>query len=144
MPGRKVGAVAVLAAGALTIAVVVAKMQEERPLDRRYQPVGWGSEATLETRDDSRGGILFSPGIRFIEPPAGAERVDAYRLDLQSLDLTPTTRDAWMGAPGVVVQCDRAGLALGSAVAVVAGQLRVSGKAVSMRGEVRHARLSPN
>lgn len=139
---RTVVVAATLGLIAVIVAISLSLGRDDRPPDRRYRPIGWGSEATLEIREDGETGLLFSPGIRFVEPPTGVERVDAYRLDWTSLELTPTTRDAWARASGQTTPCERAGLAPGSALGVVNGELRIAGAEVPTRGHVRHARLS--
>jgi hypothetical protein len=135
--------VLVLGVVAVTAVIAVVQVQNGRPPDRRYTPVGWGSEATLEIRDDGKGGLVFAPGIRFVDPPVNADRVDAYRLDWASLELRPGTRETWASAAGSVVQCERAGLSPQS-VNVVDGDLRVGGRTVATPGGARHARLSPD
>jgi hypothetical protein len=119
-------------------------MASAQSVDATFRPVGWGSEATLQLRGDGAGGLLFAPGIRYIEPPQGAARHEAYRYDLALPELTPATSEAWSRAPGAIVDCDRAGLSPASRVDAETGGLRLDGRAVSMSGRVRHVRVSPD
>ncbi len=135
---------AVLAVAVLAIGIVAAYRQDAVQPDRRHRLVGWGSDATLEMRDAGDGGVLLAPGIRIIEPAAGAARVSAYRLDLQSLDVQPVAHAVWMSASGAIVECDRAGLAPASRFDVTDGRLQISRRPVSTHGTVRHGRLSPD
>jgi hypothetical protein len=126
------------------MAIAAIRAQQGRSPDRTYQPVGWGSEATLELRDDGPDGLLFAPGIWILQPPVNAERHGAYRLSWASLELIPSTQTAWSSASGSVEQCDRAGLTPRSTLREVDGALFISGHPIATRGQVRHVRLSPN
>ena len=130
--------------GLLTLVAAVALMQDGPSADRRFRVTGWGAEASLATRSDENGGVLFAPAIRFVEPPEGAAVVAAYRLDLQTLDLQAVKKDAWDAARGNVVRCEVAGMTTRSNVRVEAGELRIGGKPVPVSGTVRDARLNPD
>jgi hypothetical protein len=139
-----VATAATVGLGALAITAVVVVMQEGQAPDRHVSLVGWGSEATLQLREDGDGGILLAPGIRFLEPIEGAARVDVYRLDLRTREFTPTTTPAWNRAPGDIVNCERAGLTPSAGVSVESNELHIRGRVVPMGGEVHRARLSPS
>ena len=128
----------------LAMGLGVVWIASAQSVDATFRPVGWGSEATLQLRGDGAGGLLFAPGIRYIEPPQGAARDAAYRYDPARPELTPATNEAWSKAPGAIVDCDRAGLSRTSQVDAQSGGLRLDGRIVSMSGRVRHVRVSPN
>lgn len=88
--------------------------------------------------------MLFAPGIRYVEPPVGAARHEAYRYEPGAPDLTPATSEAWSKAPGAIVDCDHAGLSTATGVDAESGDLRIEGRTVPMSGRVRHARVSPD
>ena len=126
----------------LLVGLSLAWMAQAQGVDARFDVTGWGSEATLRLRQDGDA-LLFAPGTRYVEPPAGAPREDAYRFDATRRELRPVPAAAWMAAQGTIVECDRAGL-VPSRVQVDNGELRVDGRPVAGTGRVRHARLSPD
>lgn len=132
----------VVASGLLVMGLGVAWMAFGQAADARFQVAGWGSEATLQMRRDASA-VLLAPGQRYLDPPAGAAREDAYRFDPGTRELRPVPVESWKAATGDVVDCDRTGLAP-SRIQVDGGELRVDGRAVPVSGRVRHARMSPD
>jgi hypothetical protein len=133
---------AVAIVGFIAIVLAITWMMDAQSADRYFELAGWGSEATLELRQDAGGGILFAPGTRYVDPPLGAAREDVYRLDRTGLELTPLGSPAWNAAPGEVLPCDRAGLVTG--VGLDSGELRFEGRSVPVPGRVLQARISPD
>jgi hypothetical protein len=128
--------------GVLVAVLGLAWMALAQNADARFDVIGWGTDATLQLRQDGDA-LLLAPGIRYVDPPAGAAREDAYRFDPDRRELTAIPAATWTVAPGAIVDCDRAGLAP-SRVQVEDGALRVNGRVVTGTGRVRHARLSPD
>ena len=128
--------------GMLIVGLGAAWMALAQAADARFIVTGWGSEATLRMRRDGDA-MLFIPGVRYVDPPAGAPREEAYRFDPGRHELSPVSAAAWTAAAGAIVDCDRAGLAP-ARVQVDDGSLRVDGRVIAGAGRVRHARLSPD
>ena len=135
----------VIVAALLTLVIAFCAWMSlaQAPTATFAQP-GWGSGATLQLRADGAGGLLFAPGIRYIDPPAGVLRHDAYRYEPGKRALMPVTTETWSAATGEVVDCDRAGLELASGVSADGEEFLIKGRAVPIAGRVRQARGSPD
>lgn len=141
-PRTLVSTVVVLA-GLLTLAAVT-MTQSGSDADHRYRLTGWGSEASLAIRSDRAAAVLLAPGTRFDEPPVGADRVAAYRLDLTTMTMQPVPEEDWMRASGPIVRCESAGIGPRTTVRFDAGELRIGSRTVTVAGSIRDARVSPD